>query len=150
MTSPVIRPIAPQDMNQLVELCALHASFEKAEYIKNGKSDKLNLALFKESPSLYCFVADVNGEIVGYSTVTKEFSTWDADYYLHMDCLFIMENSRSSGLGSLFMATIKKFAIDHCCTHVQWQTPIDNFSAIEFYKKMGAVSKDKKRFFLEL
>ena len=34
------------------------------------------------------------------------------------------------------------------CTHVQWQTPKTNMGSIEFYKKCGASSKDKVRFFL--
>jgi hypothetical protein len=33
---------------------------------------------------------------------------------------------------------------------LQWQTPVFNEKAIRFYHRMGATSKDKVRFFLEV
>jgi len=149
MNHPIIRSVKEQDIVQLIDLCALHAKYEDAEYSKKGKALKLGDALFKENPFIFCFVAELNNEIVGYTTITKEFSTWDADYFLHMDCLYILERSRGLGLGSLFVEAIKQFSIDASCTHIQWQTPIDNSSAIGFYTNLGAISKNKKRFYLK-
>jgi ribosomal protein S18 acetylase RimI-like enzyme len=143
-----IRPAQEKDIESVVELCAMHAAYEKSEYDRTGKASKLRHAIFKAHPSLFCFVVEQDGNVVGYSTVTKEFSTWDAEYYLHMDCLYLLESTRGAGLGSLLINTLKEFAGLHSCTHIQWQTPVDNISGIRFYEKQGAVSKDKKRFYL--
>ncbi len=137
MSPTEIRLVKETDMDQVIELCSLHAKFENAEYDNRGKAINLSRAIFKETPSLFCLVAERNNSIVGYATMTKEFSTWDADYYLHMDCLFILEESRGLGLGTLFIEAIKEFAIDNFCTHIQWQTPIDNYNAIGFYTSLG-------------
>ena len=148
MASANVRPVQNEEIDTIVELCAMHAAYEKSEYDKVGKASKLRRAIFNSSPSLFCFIAEQDGGIVGYSTVTKEFSTWDAEYYLHMDCLYLLEKARGSGLGYLLMKTLKEFAVLHSCSHIQWQTPVDNLSGIRFYEKQGAVSKDKKRFYL--
>jgi GNAT superfamily N-acetyltransferase len=148
VTCFTIRAAQDNDIEDVVELCAMHAAYEKSEYDRVGKASKLRHAIFTSSPSLFCFVAENDGKVVGYATATKEFSTWDAEYFLHMDCLYLLKDTRGSGVGSLFMKTLKEFAAINSCTHIQWQTPVDNLSGIKFYEKQGAVSKDKKRFYL--
>ena len=145
-----IRKAKPSDIKSVVELCELHANFENAEYDKTYKEEKLINYLFQDNPVLSCLVAEKNDELLGYATATKEFSTWDADFFLHMDCLYITEKARGEKLGYKFMSKIKELAKEQSCSHIQWQTPTDNLGAISFYKKCGATNKDKVRFFLPL
>ena len=150
MSDILIRKIQKHEIKELVNLCALHARYENSSYDKTGKEEKLHLVLFKEDSNITCFVAIQNEEIFAYCTLILEFSTWDADYYLHMDCLYIKESHRGKGLGEKFMSKIKEHAKDLGCKHIEWQTPNGNFNAIKFYEKIGAKSKDKKRFSLYL
>lgn len=146
----LIRPIEQNDLDQFINLCALHADFEKCAFDKTNKVQLLASAFFSTTPSLYGYVAEYNNNLVGYLSATKEFSTWDGAYFLHMDCLYLTENSRGLGLGSQFIDTAKDLAKKLQCTHIQWQTPLDNEPAIQFYQHIGAIFKDKKRCFLEL
>ena len=148
MSNINIRKAKPSDIKSVIRLCELHANFEKSEYDKTGKEEKLTKYLFQENPVLNCLVAEENDKILGYATATKEFSTWDADFFLHMDCLYITEQARGKKLGYKFISKIKELAKELGCSHVQWQTPTDNLGAISFYKKCGATSKEKIRFFL--
>lgn len=150
MSDIKIRKVRPSDIETVIKLCELHANFEGAEYDTEGKEEKLSELLFQEQPVLSCLVAEQNGTLLGYATVSKEPSTWDADYFLHMDCLYIIEQARGKNLGYRFISSIKELAKELCCSHIQWQTPIDNFGAISFYKKCGATSKGKERFFLSI
>ncbi len=150
MDNLVLREVEPKDLASLVDLCRMHAEFEGADYTSLGKEEKLERAFFQEPKAACCLVAELKGEIVGYSTATREFSTWDADHYLHMDCLFILENMRGVGLGGKFIAELKELAKKWNCTHLQWQTPSDNDRAVCFYLKQNATFKDKKRFYLEV
>jgi GNAT superfamily N-acetyltransferase len=154
MSDVIIRAAKQEDIDSIVHLCELHAHFEGAEYDSEGKHQKLSKLLFQEVPQLHCLVAErvaeKNNELLGYATATKELSTWDADFFLHMDCLYILEKSRGEKLGYKFISEIKNLAKELKCTHVQWQTPISNTGAIGFYKKCGAASKDKVRFFLSI
>lgn len=145
-----IRFAKEKDLPEIIGLCHQHALYEKAEFEKDGKQEKLKKHLFSDNPGLKCLVAEVNEEIVGYATYAKQFSTWDADFYIYMDCLFLNEKSRGYGIGEQIMNRIKKESQKAGCTLIQWQTPGFNTRAIKFYRRIGAVSKSKERFFLEL
>ncbi len=150
MSEICTRAVTKNDLTQLIQLCVEHAAFENAQYDPQGKSDKLYKALFSNSAPLCCYVAEQADALIGYVTATREFSTWDADYFLHMDCLYLTEKNRGKGIGALFIKRLQQYASDCGCTHIQWQTPADNADAIDFYRRIGATHKDKKRFFLRL
>ncbi|MEP5913610.1 MAG: GNAT family N-acetyltransferase, partial [Flavobacteriaceae bacterium] len=80
----------------------------------------------------------------------KQFSTWDSDFYIYMDCLFMTEESRGFGIGEKLINKIKLEGVKNQCTHIQWQTPDFNKRAIKFYNRIGAESKSKERFFLKV
>jgi GNAT superfamily N-acetyltransferase len=92
----------------------------------------------------------VDGSIKGYFSYTYDISTWDASPYLHLDCLFLQEDMRGKRIGGEILKFLKDEAKQNNCINLQWQTPVFNHSAIEFYKKNGAYSKTKERFFLKL
>ncbi len=141
-----IRAAQPSDLPQLLDLCEAHAEFEKATYSREGKSEKLTKALF-EDQQLKCVVAEENENLIGYASFIPQFATWEAEYYLYMDCLYLSEASRGKGLGRSLMQYVWDYAVEAGISEIQWQTPDFNVNAIEFYKKLGAVSKKKERFF---
>ena len=73
------------DLDDLVQLCELHAIFENCDYDSANKSEQLNEHLFSEKPTLFCLVVEHLAEIVGYATYMKQFSTWDAEFYIYME-----------------------------------------------------------------
>ena len=147
---PRIRRINSDEIDQLIDLCEEHAAYEKSDYVKSDQLNGLTSLLFSEESQLICLVVEVDSLLVGYTTLTKQISTWDACYYLYMDCLYLKETYRGLGIGQLLLNEIKHIARQEDCSLIQWQTPIDNKRAIKFYEREGAVSKSKRRFFLEL
>jgi len=147
-----IRDARPDDLDVIVQLCELHAKYEKAAYDSTGKKEALNQALFEEGAKLYCWVleSERSEEVIGYVSLIPQYSTWDADWYLYMDCLYLKEGYRGNGIGKVLMEKIKEFASakDYFC--LQWQTPEFNERAISFYKREGATQKKKARFFLAI
>ena len=87
-------------------------------------------------------------EVAGYATFTFDFSTWDAKYYLHVDCIYIEEKFRRLGIGKAVMKRLVDVAKSNNCVNLQWQTPVFNKMAIRFYERIGGKSLDKKRFFI--
>lgn len=143
----LIRTALPGDIDALIELCAEHAAYEGASYDPRGKREHLSSALFLAPPRVYAWVVEQDGYLVGYATATQEFSTWDADSFLHMDCLYLREEVRGCGLGRLLIREIACLALQFGCVNVQWQTPTWNERAIHFYQHLGAESRQKIRFF---
>ena len=142
-----IRPARQEDLEQLVTLCKRHANFEGVAYSEEGKIDALKNALFIASSSLKAMVAAQGQKLIGYTTFVRQFSTWDAAFYLYMDCLYLDDAYRNMGIGQKLLEEVKKEAIASGCKEVQWQTPIDNEKAISFYKREGAFIKEKGRCF---
>jgi len=145
-----IRFAEEKDMNQIIELCRAHAIFEKSDYDDENKKEQLSKQLFQANDIVKCLVVEEEDELIGYATFMKQFSTWDADFYLYLDCLYLKEKSRGKGLGRMLMNEVRKYAKEENCIIIQWQTPDFNDSAIAFYNRIGAKSKAKERFFWEV
>ncbi|BCL79075.1 hypothetical protein ccbrp13_15400 [Ktedonobacteria bacterium brp13] len=94
----LIRAASPEDLDALIELCAEHAAYEGSMYDPQNKKERFFSALFSASPRLYAWVAEQQGNSVGFATATQEFSTWEAASFLHMDCLYLREEARGLGL----------------------------------------------------
>ncbi|MGW0118357.1 N-acetyltransferase family protein [Streptomyces sp. NPDC003327] len=145
-----VRHAHPEDLPRVAELAAEHAAYEKAAPPAPGLAARLEALLFGPAPTrLRCLVAELpDGRLVGYATCAPELSTWDAAEYLHMDCLYLTDPARGHGLGPLLMAAVREEARALGLTEIQWQTPTWNEGAIRFYDRLGATSKEKRRFSL--
>ncbi|MEU9912238.1 GNAT family N-acetyltransferase [Streptomyces sp. NPDC051001] len=146
---PVVRRVRPEELADVVALITEHSAYEKAEPPAPGLEERLRSLLFgSPEPRLRCLVAELDGIVVGYATCSAEVSTWDGTEYLHMDCLFLRDGNRGLGIGESLMAAVRDEARALGLGQVQWQTPAWNEGAIRFYARIGAVSKEKLRFFL--
>lgn len=146
MTQPLIRPVRPEDLPELILLCREHAAFEGTECTEDGQLARLAHAFFAVPPALYGWVV-VDRCLVGYMTATREFATWPAAFFIHMDCLYLREPYRRKGLGRRQIEVLTAFSQEQDCELIQWQTPPNNILGIAFYEGVGAFSRDKKRFY---
>ena len=147
---PKIRHVKKEDLTELVILCKEHAQYEKTEYNTLHKEQLLEECIFNDTPSLLCLVVEADKKLIGYTTYMTQFSTWEAAYYIYMDCLFLKEGWRGFGLGEKLIEEIKIEGKRLGCSLIQWQTPAFNTRAIKFYNRIGASSKTKERFFLTI
>ena len=145
-----IRPAIPSDVAQIIALCKEHAAYERAAYYPEGKQQLLAKDLFDTDGGINCLVAAQPTAIMAYATFMKQYSTWDAAYYVYLDCLFIQESKRGMGIGKKMMDRVRHYAKNEQCNMIQWQTPEFNEKAITFYRKLGATQKTKARFYWEL
>ncbi len=145
----VIKNCQEKDLPNLIKLCQKHAYFEAQSYDPTNKSQLLKKALFTNPPKLFCCVIESQQQLAGYFTYTFDFSTWDAQTYLHLDCLYLEPEFRGQKIGQKIIHKLKEIAQQNQCINLQWQTPTFNKKAIQFYQKNGATSKEKTRFFLD-
>lgn len=145
-----IRFATHKDLPEIIDLCSAHSEYEQAVYSPSGKAEKLAKMLFGDNPPLFCLIAENENEVLGYATFSKECSTWNADFYVHLDCLFLREKYRGYGIGEAFIQAVVQQAQQMQATHIEWQTPVFNERAIKFYHRIGASAKAKQRFTLHL
>lgn len=150
-TTPAIRRARPEDLDDIIELCAEHAAFEHANYAREGKREALRAHLFGPAPRVHCLVVEgaEGGRLGGYATFTLEFSTWDAAEFVHVDCLYLRPGARNRSLGWQVGKRIASEALAMGARHMQFQTPPFNEPAIRIYSAMGAHRKDKVRFYAD-
>jgi ribosomal protein S18 acetylase RimI-like enzyme len=144
-----IRPVAADDLPQLLALCRDHAAYERLNWRDEGQAAWLAQALFDTPPRLFAWVlADDTGTLHGYMSATLDFSTWQAAPFVYMDCLYLAEAQRGQGWGRRLMRQLQQFAHQQGCTQIQWQTPPDNQGGIAFYQRIGAQALPKQRYTL--
>lgn len=146
-----IRTACPDDLDEMVRLCAAHAAYERAGYDPVGKVEGLRKLLFASEPALFCRIVEreEGAGLAGYTSWSLEVSTWAAARYAHMDCLYLDSDARGQGLGHALIATIAADALARGVAELQWQTPALNADAIRFYERLDATRKEKFRFCLD-
>ncbi|MCD9618596.1 GNAT family N-acetyltransferase [Chryseobacterium gleum] len=142
-----IRFAEEKDLSSIIELCKAHAQYERSSFKEENKKEQLSKHILNPDSEIKCLIAESDTEIIGYATFFKQFSTWDAGYYMYVDCLFLKENARGNGTGKQIMELIKSYSKEQGCPIIQWQTPGFNIRAIKFYILLGAERKNKERFF---
>jgi ribosomal protein S18 acetylase RimI-like enzyme len=145
----IIRECTEKDLPRLVELCRKHSDFEQATYDPKGKENLLKKAIFLDRPKLYCFVIESCNNLQGFFSYTFDYSTWDAQTFLYLDCLYLEPEFRGQRIGEVVFEKLKEIAIQNDCVNIQWQTPIFNERAIKFYNRIGGAGKNKVRFFID-
>ncbi|WP_033351281.1 GNAT family N-acetyltransferase [Kitasatospora aureofaciens] len=144
----VIRPATAADLPAVARLCAAHAAFERAEPVPADLAARLEPVLFSVHPRAWCLVVDHGGELIGYATYAREFSTWQAVDHVHLDCLFVTEPHRGEGWGRALLTAVRDAAAALGAAELQWQTPDWNTDAVRFYHRAGARGRPKVRFSL--
>jgi len=144
---PIIRLAKDTDKPSIAKLFSEHAAYEGAEL----SIEQLNLDLldFSKIPATI-YVVELNNEVLGYLSLIKQFSTWDLQHYVYVDCLYLSPELRGLGLGSKLMDVACQWGKSNNLFQIQWQTPNTNQNAIAFYQHYGAENKTKERFFLSI
>ena len=133
----IIRKTTKNDMPSVLELIQELATFEKepdavvvtvADLIRDG---------FSENPLFQCFVAEVDGEIIGMALYYYRYSTWKGKT-IHLEDLIVKENKRGTGAGfALYKEIIKEGKAENV-RRIEWNVLDWNTPAINFYEKSGA------------
>ncbi|MCE3001856.1 MAG: GNAT family N-acetyltransferase [Xanthomonadaceae bacterium] len=134
------------DAPALARLCAAHAAYERIPYAAEGHVARLADAL--TAGRLRAWLARLHGDVVGYASVTLDFSTLAGAPFLHLDCLYLEPDARGLGLGAELLAAAAAQARALGCAQLQWQTPTWNADAIRFYDRLGAARNEKHRYTL--
>ncbi len=146
MTDYQIRRASAQDALQISKMMVAHAGHEGHQL--NIEHQLVLLADLNNTPLYLYVVEDKSSDaLFGYMSLVKQYSTWDMNWYLYLDCLYLDECVRGMKIGEALMNCGLNIAHSMGITLMQWQTPVDNTDAVKFYQKLGAELKAKYRFF---
>ena len=133
----IIRKATKNDMPSVLELIQELATFEKEPDAVMVTVDDLVRDGFSENPLFQCFVAEVDGEIIGMALYYYRYSTWKGKT-IHLEDLIVKENKRGTGAGfALYKEIIKQGKAENV-RRIEWNVLDWNTPAIDFYEKSGA------------
>lgn len=136
--SILIRKAVKQDMPAVLNLIKELAVYEKEPDAVQITSRTLEEEGLGEHPLFTCFVAEVNGEIVGIALTYFVFSTWRGRT-LHLEDLIVTEKVRGTGVGMMLYKRVMQYGKEEGVAQVKWIVLDWNAPAIDFYEKTGAV-----------
>ncbi|WP_158892449.1 GNAT family N-acetyltransferase [Amycolatopsis anabasis] len=142
MTDSRIRRIRESDVDAVVGLVHDLAEYEKAPRECHLEAPQLHAALFGEHPALFGHVAEVDGEVVGFTLWFLNFSTWRGVHGIYLEDLYVRPEQRGSGLGKALLAELAAECVRRGYARLEWWV-LDWNPATEFYKALDAVPMDE-------
>src|SRR5919202_906616 len=134
----LVRPATPADSEVIIQLIVALAEFERLPPPDEAASSRLLADAFGPRPRFEVFLAEVEGQVVGYAFVFETYSTFLALPSLYLEDLFVLPAFRSRRVGYALMMYCAEQALKRGCGGLEWIVLEWNTHAIEFYKRFGA------------
>lgn len=141
--SLAIRAAVPADAELVASLVRELAVYERLEHEATATPDDMRAALFGPQPRVFCDIAEVDGEPVGFALWFYNFSTFVGRHGIYLEDLFVRPHARGSGAGRALLAGLARRCVEQGLGRLEWAVLDWNEPAIGFYRALGAVSMDE-------
>ena len=138
MKNHKIRKANTSDVKDILRLLIELAVYEKEPDAVKVTEEELIRDGFGNNPRYECLLAEFNSKVVGLAFFTPRYSTWVGDT-LHLEDLVVTEKMRGKGIGTLLYREFLLVAKERGVKRVEWSVLDWNKTAIDFYKKSGAI-----------
>jgi GNAT superfamily N-acetyltransferase len=135
----------PADVPVILGFIRDLARYERLEYAVVATEDDLRTWLFGERPLAEVIIARVEGEPLGFALFFPNFSTFLGRPGIYLEDLFVRESARGRGIGKALLTHLARLASARGWGRVEWAVLDWNRPAIEFYRRLGAVTLDDWR-----
>ncbi len=139
----VIRPATVADVPLVLTMIRELAQFERSLHEVLATEELLRANLFAEQPMVFCHIALVGDEPVGFALWFVNFSTWVGKHGIYLDDLYVRQEARSRGIGRRLLATLAAICIERGYDRLDWWVLDWNADAIRFYRSIGAIAMDE-------
>lgn len=104
---------------------------------------ELHNIMFGKERGLEGLIAYVNKQPLGFAVYFHNFPTFSGRRALFIEDLFVYPDQRGNGIGKALLKKLAQIAIERNCCRLEWWTMNWNSKAREFYKKLGAQTKEE-------
>ncbi|GGD31601.1 GNAT family N-acetyltransferase [Nocardioides daphniae] len=144
MSDPRIRPAVEGDVPAILALVHALAEYEKEPDAVEATEADFRRVLFEDaSPTTFCHVAEVDGQVVGLAVWFLSFSTWTGKNGIWLEDLFVLPEHRGTGLGKALLRQLAQVCLERGYTRLEWWVLDWNAPSIAFYASLGAVAQDE-------
>lgn len=132
-----IRDAQASDMAQVHNLIKELAVFEKEADAVEVTVDDLIRDGFGSNKLFHCYLAEVEGDVVGMALLYPRYSTWKGPI-IHLEDLIVTGSMRGSGLGAALLTKVVEHGQQLGVKRISWEVLDWNDPAIAFYESKGA------------
>ena len=132
-----IRFAVQEDCERLLELIHELALYEKAPQEVTVKLKEFVEAGFGNNPVWKAFVAEREGQILGFALYYVRYSTWKG-CRLYLEDFIVTAEERGKGIGKILFERVMQEAREKGFNGMSWQVLDWNAPAINFYNKYQA------------
>jgi ribosomal protein S18 acetylase RimI-like enzyme len=139
----IIRPVNKADMKQLKVLMIQYIVDFYQRPVPNDE-ELINLINHLiENPSIGLqFVAEREGELIGFATLYFTFSTLQVKKAAILNDLFVIEKGRGQKIGEQLFQCCLSHIRENKYAYMTWETAKDNLIAQGLYNKLGGKISD--------
>jgi GNAT superfamily N-acetyltransferase len=138
-----VRPARPGDVRAVFELISKLADYERLLHEVEATPEQVAEALFGEAPRVFCDLAEIDGEIVGFGLWFYTFSTFRGKHGLYLEDLFVMPEHRGHGVGRVLLSHLATRCVSEDLGRLEWSVLDWNEPALRFYRSLGATPMDE-------
>lgn len=136
-----VRPLAPTDKAQWMELFKGYITFYKATVADDVIEETFHRLLSRDPHMHHGLVAvDEADRPIGLAHYIFHRSTWTKTWYCYLEDLFVRPDLRAGGVGQALIAAVYAEADKVGATRTYWTTQEFNYRARGLYDKMATKS----------
>lgn len=137
-----IREAVINDVQLILSLIKEIADYEKLLHEVIATEEEIKRNLFGDRKYAEVLIAEYENEPAGQALFFHNFSTFVGRPGIYLEDLFVRPKFRGKGIGKALLLKLIELAKKRNCGRVEWCVLDWNEPAINFYKKLGAVSMD--------
>lgn len=132
-----IRRAVREDCPRLLELVRELALYERAPQEVTVTPSHFTESGFGPRPVWWAFVAEEDGQVLGFALYYIRYSTWKGQA-LYLEDILVTETARGKGIGTRLMDRLIEEAREKNFKRIVWQVLDWNEPAMRFYRKYQA------------
>ncbi|MQA91844.1 MAG: GNAT family N-acetyltransferase [Gemmatimonas sp.] len=133
-----IREATIEDAPVFLDLVDALADYEVLDRPSAEARERLVRDGFGNEPRFRAYLAEREGQCIGYAIVLLTYSSFLALPTLFLEDLFVLPEARRGGVGAAFFRFLAKEALRLGCGRMEWMVLDWNQLAIDFYETLGA------------
>jgi GNAT superfamily N-acetyltransferase len=133
----LIRLATMEDIADVASLVERYWEFESIAGFARPRIERLLCALLREPERGACWVAEAGNRLCGYLLAVFMFSLEHGGLMAEIDEVFVSQEMRSAGAGSLLVARAQRDLAERGLVRLQLQLGVGNQRARLFYERHG-------------
>lgn len=136
-----IRTATPADAGLIYGFVRDLADYERLLDEVEAVEADLARDLFGPHPRVFCDIAEVDGEPVGFALWYYSYSTFRGRHGIYLEDLFVRPQARGQGAGKALLAALARRCAAERLGRLEWAVLDWNAPSIAFYDSLGAAAK---------